>query len=180
MAEQWYDAATDKKRTNGNEFYTRTRFKTAPDSKEPLIRFRTIQRSSFLALSDCRKTQYENLAMLPPELKQQWLSAMKLDREGEGRNEFFEVIVPRLGELLRDPWLATDLLVENMKRYSAQGLRYLETQAGVGGFIDHEGRPIDIERGVQFFRDALNRPRRQSNRHDRSLSIDDYTVRGER
>ena len=56
------------------------------------------------------------------------------------------------------PWLATDLLVEKMKRYSAQGLRYLETQAGVGGFIDHDGKPIDIERGVQFFRDALNRP----------------------
>ena len=51
MAEQWYDAATDKKRANGNEFYTRTRFNNCPDSTEPLIRFRTIQRSSFLALS---------------------------------------------------------------------------------------------------------------------------------
>jgi hypothetical protein len=35
MAEQWYDAATDKKRTNGNEFYTRTRFKTARTAKSP-------------------------------------------------------------------------------------------------------------------------------------------------
>ena len=39
----------------------------------------------------------------------------ELDREGEGRDEFFEVIGKRLGDLFRDPWLSTDLLVENMK-----------------------------------------------------------------
>ena len=45
MAEQSYDAATDKKRTNGNEFYTRTRIDFCLDSTEPLLRFRVIQRS---------------------------------------------------------------------------------------------------------------------------------------
>jgi adenosine deaminase CECR1 len=158
MAEQWYDAATDKKRTHGNEFYTRSRFNNCPDSSEPLIRFRTIQRSTYLKLSDCRKAEYQNLAALTPELKAEWVSSLKLDREGEGRDEFFEVIGKRLGELFRDPWLATDLLVENMKRYSAQGLRYLETQAGVGLFQDQEGNPLDPERGVQIFRAALDRP----------------------
>jgi hypothetical protein len=48
MAEQWYDAATNKKRTNGNEFYTRTMINNCPDSVEPLLRFRTIQRSNYL------------------------------------------------------------------------------------------------------------------------------------
>ena len=158
MAEQWYDAATDKKRTNENEFYTRTRIDFCPDSTEPLLRFRVIQKSTFLKLSNCRRAEYQNLAALSPELKSEWISALKLDKEGEGRNEFFEAIVQREGELLRDPWLATDLLVENMKRYSAQGLRYLETQAGVTLMQDHDGNPLDPEVSAQIFRDALNRP----------------------
>ena len=138
-AEQWYAAATDKQRTHGNEFYTRIRFNNCPDSSEALIRFRTIQRSSYLALPDCRKAEYENLAALSPDLRQQWISAMKLDRAGEGRNEFFEAIVPRLAEMAHDPWLLTDLMVEAMKRDSAQGLRYLETQAGVSVLRDQDG-----------------------------------------
>ena len=157
-AEQWYAAATDKQRTHGNEFYTRIRFNNCPGSAEALIRFRTIQRSSYLALPDCRKAEYENLAALSPDLRQQWISAMKLDRAGEGRNEFFEAIVPRLAEMAHDPWLLTDLMVEAMKRDSAQGLRYLETQAGVSVLRDQDGQPIETERAVQFFRDALNRP----------------------
>src|SRR5258706_10562574 len=108
-----------------------------------------MQRASYLSMSDCRKAEYHNLATLSPELKAEWISSMKLDRPGEGRDEFFEVIGKRLGELFRDPWLATDLLVENMKRYSAQGLRYLETQAGAGLYVDHDGNPIDVERGVR-------------------------------
>lgn len=158
MAEDWYNAATDKKRTNGNEFYTRTTFHDCSENPEPLIRFQTIQRSTYLALPDCRRAEYQNLAALSPALRQEWISAMKLDREGEGRNEFFEAIVPRIRELTRDPWLFTNLLVENMKRYSAQGLRYLETQTGVALFMDHDGKAIEPDRGVQFFRDALNRP----------------------
>jgi adenosine deaminase CECR1 len=82
---------------------------------------------------------------------------MKLDRDGEGRNEFFEAIVPRLQEMARDPWLLTDLLVENLKRYSAQGVRYLETQTGVASMQDHDGKPMETEAAVQVFRDALNR-----------------------
>lgn len=158
MAEQWYDAATDAKRTNGNEFYTRTRIDFCTDSTEPVLRFRVIQRSTYLKLSECRKAEYQRLSSLSPELKSEWLSSMKLDKEGEGRKEFFEAIVRREGELLRDPWLAADLLVENMKRNSAQGLRYLETQASALLMQDHQGNPLDPETGVQIFRDALNRP----------------------
>src|SRR5438552_16923805 len=69
MAEQWYDAATDKKRTHGNEYFTRTRFNNCLHSVEPLIRFRTIQRSTYLKLSDCRKQEYQSLAAISPELK---------------------------------------------------------------------------------------------------------------
>ena len=156
LAEMWYSGATDPQRTHGNKFFTRTKFANCADGTEPLIRFRTIQRSTYEKLSACMKSEYESLASLSPELKAEWLSAMKLDREGEGRNEFFEVIGIRLGELFRDPYLSTELMVENMKRYGAQGLRYVETQVGIPNFLDHDGKPIDPERGVEFFRERLN------------------------
>src|SRR5215471_9216220 len=62
MAEQWYAAATDPKRNHGNEFYTRIRFNSCPDSSEPMLRFRNIRRSTYQAMSDCRKSEYEKLA----------------------------------------------------------------------------------------------------------------------
>jgi adenosine deaminase CECR1 len=158
MAEEWYAAATDPARTRGNEFYTRTRFKNCPDSVEPLLRFRNIRRATYMAMSDCRKAEYERLAALSPTLKAEWLSSLRLDRPGEGRNEFFEAIAPRLAEMSRDPWLTTDLLVESMKQYAAQGLRYLETQTTIGTLADQDGRPLTDDRAAQFFRDALARP----------------------
>ena len=58
MAQSWYDAATDPKRTHGNEFYTLTNFRNCADTSSPLLRFRTIQRSNYRKLSDCGKTEY--------------------------------------------------------------------------------------------------------------------------
>ncbi|HUI79021.1 MAG TPA: hypothetical protein VLY24_13940 [Bryobacteraceae bacterium] len=158
LAGQLYDAAIDPKRTNGNEFYTRTLINNCPDSTEPLILYRNIQRSTYEKLSDCRKKEYQKLAGLSARAKADWISSLVLDREGKGRNEFFEVRGERVGELTNDPWLVTDMLVQTMKNYSAEGLRYLETQAGAAAFRDHDGRPIDPERGVAMYREALARP----------------------
>src|SRR5262249_52957161 len=51
LAESWYEAATDPQRTHGNEFYTLTQLRTCPDNREPLLRFRNIQRSTYRKLS---------------------------------------------------------------------------------------------------------------------------------
>ena len=158
LAESWYEAATDPRRTHGNEFYTLTQIRDCPDNAEPLLRFRMIQRSTYRKLSECAKSEYEPLARLTPQARQEWISAMILDKPGEGRNEFFEAINRRLVELFRDPYLATDLLAVNLKRYGAQGLRYLETQMGVSNFQDQDGSPVDPERVVQLFRDRLSQP----------------------
>jgi len=157
FAQSWYDAATDLKRTHGNEFYTLTSFRNCPDATSPLLRFKTIQRSTYFKLSECGRSEYEPLEKLAPNVRREWLSAMILDREGEGRDEFFEVIIKRLGDLLRDPYLAMDLMSLNLKRYAGQGLRYLETQASPN-FQDQDGNPIASERAVQFFRDRLSQP----------------------
>jgi adenosine deaminase CECR1 len=158
LAESWFDAATDIRRTHGNEFYTLTNLRDCPDNAEPLLRFRMIQRSTYRKLSECGKSEYEPLAKLTPEARKEWISAMILDKEGEGRNEFFEVINKRLVELFRDPYLATDLLAVNLKRYGAQGLHYLEAQMGVSNYQDQEGAPIDPERVAQIFRERLSQP----------------------
>src|SRR5437899_5047413 len=55
-------------------------------------------------------------------------------------------------------WLLTALMAEAMMCDFAKGLVYLETQAGVSVLRDQDGQPIETERAVQFFRDALNRP----------------------
>jgi len=158
LAESWFDAATDIRRTHGNEFYTLTHFRDCPDNVEPLLRFRMIQRSTYRKLSECGKSEYEPLAKLTHQARKEWISAMILDKAGEGRNEFFEVINKRLVELFRDPYLATDLLALNLKRYGAQGLHYLEPQMGVSNYQDQEGAPIDPERVVQIFRERLSQP----------------------
>ena len=157
LPEMWYEAATSPKVTRGNEFYTRTRIANCPETTDPLLIFRTIQRTTYNQLSHCGKSEYQPLAKLTPALKQQWLSAMKLDAEGEGRHEFFEVIVGRLNELARDPNVNTELLIGNMKRFGAEGLRYLEPQVTVN-FRDREGNPIDAEKAAQIWREALSRP----------------------
>src|SRR5215471_7334657 len=97
LAESWYEAATDPRRTRGNEFYTLTRFRNCAGTPEPLLRFRTIQRATYRKLPECEQSEYEPLSRLAPEVRQEWLSAMKWDKPGEGRNEFFEAIVRRLG-----------------------------------------------------------------------------------
>jgi adenosine deaminase CECR1 len=64
LAQDWYEAATDPRRTHGNEFYTLTNFRNCPDTPEPLLRFRNIQRFTYRKLSDCGKSEYEPLAGL--------------------------------------------------------------------------------------------------------------------
>jgi len=59
-----------------------------------------------------------------PELKQAWISSLILDKPGEGRNEFFEVMGQRRGELLRDPNVAMDLLLKQMQLIGSQSMRY--------------------------------------------------------
>lgn len=156
FAEMWYEAATDKRRTHGNEFYTRTKIGDCPESARSLVRFVNIQRSTYRKLPECRKSEYELLSGLSPKLKTEWLSSLKLDGPGKGRDEFFGPLAERLVDLFRDPYLMTELLVENMRRFGAEGVRYLETQAAASAFIDLDGNAIDTERGVQLFRERLS------------------------
>lgn len=155
QAELWYAAATDPKRSGGNEYFTRVRFSGCPDSAEPFIRFHTIQRSTYRKLSECQRGEYEALKSLPADSRALWISSLKLDRPGEARNEFFEMIVPRMGDLIRDPVLFKEVAGETLRRSAGEGLRYVETQVSAPRFMDQEGNWYDPEQGVAEIRQLL-------------------------
>ena len=158
LPEAWLQAAVRAEQTHGNVFYTRTRLNGCSDTRDPAVLYRTIQRSTYMRLSACQRTEYELLASLSQANREQWLSALKLDRSDEGREEFFEVLSSRLGDLGRDPYLVTELLVDNMKRFGAEGVRYLEVQVVGPKFLDVAGAAIDEEQAVHLLRARLALP----------------------
>lgn len=158
LPEAWLQGALGAEQHHGNVFFTRTKLAGCKDTPDPPVLFRTIQRSSYQLLSDCQRGEYEPLTSLTPALRAEWLSALTIDKPGEGREEFFEVLSVRLGDLGRDPLLVGDLLVDNMRRFGAEGVRYLEVQVVGPRFLERDGKPIDEERGVQLLAARLAQP----------------------
>jgi adenosine deaminase CECR1 len=147
-------AATSLK---NNRYFTRVRFANCPDATDTLL-FRTIQQSTYNALRDCVKPEFQALDSLTQKQQEDWTSALILDKPGEGRNEFFELIVARLTEPARDPELSAALLDRLLERYSREGLTYLETQAHPLNFQDAEGKPVPSDIGANAFRKTLAKP----------------------
>lgn len=153
------EKAIAEKAAHGYEFLTRVRALpcTEDEPSQPLL-WRNLLKSQWEKLSDCRREEYKPLDQLNAGERSRWLSSMRIDREGEGRNEFFEVIVPRYTDLIRDPYVLLDGLVEVMGEYGRQGLRYLETQFSPVSFVRPDGSLIDTEEGVRLTRERLSRP----------------------
>ena len=154
-AEWWYAAATDPARNGGDVFYTRVKFSAAVDTGVPLVLFRTIRRATYDRLGVAEKADYDRLDRLSPEQRESWLNSLRLDRLGEGRDEFFYSIWPRMGQLHENLHVVGETLVDTMKAYGAEGLRYLETQQGAMGFTDNDGNLIPPETVTDFFRTRL-------------------------
>jgi len=158
LANSWLREATKAEQNHGNRFYTRVRINNCKDSSEPSILYRNLQNSSYLRLTACQKTEYEPLATLSPAIRQAWLSSMKMDRLDEGRDEFFEALSFRLGDLGKDPYLVMELLIDNMKRFGSEGVHYLEVQVVGPNFQDKNGQPIDRDTAAQLLRQRLAQP----------------------
>jgi adenosine deaminase CECR1 len=157
-SEWWYAVATDPARNGGDLFYTRIKFTAGIDTGVPLVLFQTIRRATYERLSAVEKADYARLDQLPADQKQGWLDSLRLDRPGEGRDEFFSWIWPRTGELHENIHVIAETLVETMKAYGAEGLRYLETQQGAMGFTDNDGNSIPPDVAADFFRKRLAQP----------------------
>jgi adenosine deaminase CECR1 len=124
----------------------------------PLVLFRTIRRYAYTRLSAAEQADYARLDQLAPDQRQAWLDSLRLDRPGEGRDEFFNWIWPRTGQLHQNLNVSAETLIETMKAYGAEGLRYLETQNAVAGFADNDGNPIPPDRAADFLRARLGQP----------------------
>ena len=127
--EMLWELATDTS-VNGNQtFHTRVRMnaceRTCP---QPLIYFHTIGETSWQELPECCREEYEPLTELSAAKREAWLSSTRIDQEGEGRTEFFEIIWPRIGEVLAQAHLVAEIAVLNMELFAAEGVRYIEFQ----------------------------------------------------
>jgi len=158
LADWWLAAGTDPQRNGGDRFYTRRLRSECPrDTAEPPL-FQTIRRHTWLLLPECQRGEYVPLDQLNPAEREEWLSSLRLDRPGEGRREFFEVIWDRIGELDSNPHVVADILLRNLKAFGAEGLRYLETSFSARNLSDNDGRPIPDDAAVNFFRERLASP----------------------
>jgi adenosine deaminase CECR1 len=121
---EWYSAA--------GHYYTRVRISNCPDDEPNPLRFRMASKATWEKMSACLQADFVQLSKLDGETKAAWTSALMIDRPTEGRNEFFEVIVPRVAELARDPDLILQVLPRMLQRYSREKVMYVESQFNVG------------------------------------------------
>lgn len=158
LPEWWHAVATDPARNGGDVFYTRVKFGAKPDAGAPLVLYRTIRQYAYDRLSAEEKADYARLDRLTAGQRQGWLDAMRLDRPGEGRDEFFTWIWPRRGQLAQNIHICTEILVENLKAFGAEGVRYLETQFNGLGYVANDGSLIPTEEAMKFIEARLARP----------------------
>jgi len=156
--EWWYAAASDPARNGGDVFYTRVKFTAGIDTGIPLILYHTIRRATYDRLVPAEQADYARLDQLTAEQKTGWQNSLRLDRPNEGRDEFFTWIWPRTGQLHQNIHVTAETLIDTMKAYGAEGMRYLETQMGALGFTDNDGNSIPTETAVDFFRKRLAQP----------------------
>jgi adenosine deaminase len=124
--ETWWELATS---VESPAFYTRVRFgECAAECGIPLLPFHTVRKSSWESLAPCCRAEYEPLAELSAEKKTAWMSSLRIDEAGEGRDEFFEKIWPRIGDVLDEAPIIAESAVENMKLFADEGVRYVEFQ----------------------------------------------------
>ncbi|MGH9336674.1 MAG: adenosine deaminase, partial [Vicinamibacteria bacterium] len=144
--------------TGSEKFYTRVRFgECATACPSALLSFHTVHESTWNSLSPCCRAEYEPLAELEDQRKAAWMSAMKIDRAGEGRNEFFEIIWPRLGEVIDQAHLLAEAAVENLKLFADEGVSYVEFQLSpFQRRIGERALPSDEFHGI--LEERLSRP----------------------
>ncbi len=149
---------TDPSRNGGDTFYTRVRYANHPESPLPFVKFHTIRRFSYEALPEALRGEYELLTALSPADRDAWLSSLVIDEPGEGRDEFFTVSMwARLGNIYSNPHVIFELLVENLKAFGAEKIRYVETQFDIRGLIDNAGRPIPVGEAAALLERRLAR-----------------------
>jgi adenosine deaminase CECR1 len=157
-SEWMWETLTDPALNGGDRFFTRARFGAAPDAIAASARFHTIRQHTYNLLNETVRREYVPLSELTPEERLAWANAFRLDAADEGRMEFFNAHWPRLGDINRNPHVRIELLVRNIKAFSAEGLRYLEAMFDVDGCSTNDGRSLAREETLVLLEERLAQP----------------------
>ncbi|WP_339719031.1 adenosine deaminase [uncultured Paraglaciecola sp.] len=161
LSEWWYEEilAQEKK---GYTYYTKVKinncrgYGTNEFSGSPyLMFFINIQAYEYNQLNRCEQGEYLRIQDLNDEQKRAWLNSIRIDNASEGRDEFFQRHWARINSLMSNPYMQANLIVKNMQAFGAEGLTYLETDAGVRGFVHPDGSPFDSEEVYQIYLDRF-------------------------
>ncbi len=167
ITEAWYKVATDPELNDGQRYYTRNRIMNCGEDATPpglrkgsksLMYWVNINERSWQKLNDCPRSEYKPIDELTDGERRAWMSSLILDRPGESQNEFFEYQFPRINELSRNPYLMSELVVDNMKRFGAEGLLYFEPQVSVFSRNDKNGNPLSPHQVYKIYKERINRP----------------------
>ncbi|MGJ8681882.1 adenosine deaminase family protein [Paraglaciecola sp.] len=156
-SEWWYSEILNQQK-NGYIYYTKIKinnckgYGTNEFGRTPyLMLFVNIQEFELKKLSSCEQSEYKRIQDLDTQQKQAWLNSIRLDKSTEGRDEFFQTHWARINSLMANPYMQANLIVKNMQAFGAEGLSYLETDAGVRGFVHPDGSPFEKENVYQLY-----------------------------
>lgn len=153
---EWiWDVLTDSTRNGGEQFYARERFNAAPDAISPTARHHTIRHHTFVKLPPDVRREYVKLSGLTTIERDAWLNGFRLDAPHEGRDVFFSHHWGRFGDIYASPYVVFELLADNIKAFSAEGLSYLELNMGVRGLINKDGTKLSDEIALEMLESRL-------------------------
>ncbi|MEM8867362.1 MAG: adenosine deaminase [Verrucomicrobiota bacterium] len=145
-------------RTGGDTFWTRMRFASPLDAIAPAARCYTVRNHTYHKLPPEARNEFIRIDQLSPAQEAEWCDAFRLESEGEGRDEFFNVIWTRFGDVFENVHFRLALLEDNILAFAAEGLRYWEPQFGPQDLYTNEGEPISIADGVAMIEACLAQP----------------------
>lgn len=158
LPEWWFEAALDPAVNGGERFYARTRFLNHADSPQPFIQFVTIREAEFNALPGHLRGEYEPMDAMDAATRAAWISSIKLDRHGEGRDEFFGTTFQRLDALRSHSGVVFAVMKRCMAAFAAEGVRYIEWQFGAFGHSERDGTRIPADEMARRVAVFLNQP----------------------
>ena len=161
LSEWWHELATAEK-NHGYRYYTRVRINNCRPyggdefGRDPyLLMFRNIMESTWQRLDACEQGEHRRLDALDGPEKSAWLNSLRLDKDHEGRMEFFEKHWQRLNELHRNPHLGAELLARNVLAFADEGLLYLEIMADAHGQLKPNGERYPPDEVVAIYKKRL-------------------------
>lgn len=162
---EWWWAAALAQESRGYTYYTKVRinncapFDVNEYGRAPyFMLFRNVQASRYKTLSACEKGEFKRLQDLTPAEKTGWLNSIRLNKPYEGRNEFFGAHWQRLNDITRNPYIISDILLDNMRAFGREGLLYLEMMNGAMGFLKPDGSLIPSDDVAALYRKVLASP----------------------